>query len=157
MAIPSFDTIHDIPLPTDAELVPHLTRMLERAFRHQIWVMLLDSESKPLPIVMPSHLDPEPDSDDIEGYADLFRCHSYDFQAATLVVTFERPGAARITENDRRWLRFLREALVETGCPFRGPYLLLGSRVRAVAPAEYSAAPFLEVDRDDDDEEYGFY
>ena len=148
MPIPSFDTVRDIPLPTDAELVPHLQSLLERALRHQICVMLLDSDARPLPLVLPSDLDPEADPDEVEGLADWLRCLSYDFSTATIVITLERPGPAELVDADRRWLRVLREALEATRCPFRGPYVLLGSEVRAVPPGDYAQTPWL-VDPED--------
>jgi hypothetical protein len=152
MPVPHFDTVRDTPLPTDAELVPHLQAMLEQSLRRQIWIMLLDRESKPLPLVMPSDVDEEPDPEDVIGYADMLRCLSWDFDNATLVLTFERPGPAELTDQDRRWLRLLRQACAESDCSFRGPYLLLGGTVRAVAAEEYAGIPWVYSDGDDDPE-----
>ena len=149
MPVPSFDTVRDIPLPTDTELVPHLQSLLDRAVRHQIWVMLLDADAKPLSIVLPSDLGPEADPDEIDGLADWLRCLSYDFQTATIVLTMERPGPAELVAADRRWLRVLREALVATRCPYRGPYVLLGREVRAVPVADYGDEPWLRSPDDD--------
>ena len=149
MPIPHYDTVRDTPLPTDAELIPHIRLMLDRPLRRQVWVMLLDRDSKPLPIVMPVELDDEPDSDNVAGYADMLRCLSWDFESVTLVLTLERPGPADIVDNDRRWLRLLLEACVESDCGFRGPYLFIGSTVRAIPSEEYVGIPWVYSSHDE--------
>lgn len=132
MPTPSYDTVRDIPLPTDTELVPHLQSLLANAYRRQVWITLLDDQHRPYPVLMPSDVDPEPDPDDALGFSELLRCLSLDFNDATVVTVFERPGPTEVTDSDRRWLRLLTEACVEAGCSFRGPYLLVGSTVLAV-------------------------
>lgn len=144
MPVPRYETVRDTPLPTDAELVPYLRSMLGRPARRQVWIMLLDSESRPLPIVIPSDAGPEPDPDDVSGYADALRSLSQDFDGATLVLTFERPGPAELVDNDRRWLRLLHEVCAESECSSRGPYLLLGREVRAVPAEDYAGTPWGE-------------
>jgi hypothetical protein len=157
MVTPNFDDIRDTPLTTDEQLVPFLQALLEGAYRRQVWLVLLDADSKPLPVVMPSAVQAEPDGEDITGFADFMRCAAYDVAGSILVVTFERPGPAQIVDRDRRWLKLLRAACVETGVGFRGPFLLLGNEVRQVAPDEYADADLKwsedEEDDEDDDED----
>ncbi|MFC5501247.1 hypothetical protein ACFPJ4_03220 [Lysinimonas soli] len=143
---PNDHDIRNVPLPSDAELIPHLQRMLENGLRRQVWVMLLDHELRPLPILVPTDVPPEPDPEDVLGVSDFLRCLALDFEGSTLVLTFERPGPDEVTSRDRRWLRLLHEAAIASEFPFRGPYLLLGSRVRAVPPDDYLAAEWLELD-----------
>ena len=119
MTTPRYHDIRDIPLPTETELVPHLQAMLEGGFRRQIWVMLLDSEHRPLPVVMPSDVPMEPDPEDVLGLGDFLRCAALDYPGSILVLTFERPGPAELTDRDRRWLRLLREAALASEFPFR--------------------------------------
>ena len=144
MTTPRFHDIKDTPLPTDAELIPHLQAMLEGGFRRQIWLMLLDPENRPLPVVMPCDVPTEPDPEDVLGLGDFLRCTALDYPGATLVLTFERPGPAEVTARDRRWLRLLREAALASEFPFRGPYLLLGESVRQVAPDEFVGAEWVD-------------
>ncbi|MEO8094718.1 MAG: hypothetical protein ABI632_07270 [Pseudolysinimonas sp.] len=146
MPTPSYDDVRDIPLPTDLDLVPHLQGLLEGAFRRQVWVMLLDSADKPLPIVVPTDIPEHPDPDDVVGFADFLACLALDFDRATLVVTYERPGPAELVNEDRIWLRLLREACVYAGFPFRGPYLALGNTVRQVPPDDYVGVPWPDDD-----------
>ena len=137
MTTPNFNEVRDLPLTTDDELVPVIQSLLEGAYRRQVWLMLLDADVKPLPVIMPSAVPAQPDGEDIVGFADFMRCAAYDVAGSTLVVTFERPGPAHIVDRDRQWLKLLREACLETGVPFRGPFLLLGKEVRQVAPDDY--------------------
>ena len=146
MTRPRNRDIQNVPLTTDAQLIPHLQALLEGAFRRQVWVMLLDRESRPLPIVAPTDVPAEPDPEDVLGVSDFFRCLALDFPGSTLVITFERPGPAQLAPRDRRWLRLLHEAAIASEFPFRGPYLLLGSSVRQVPPDDYLAAEWREFD-----------
>jgi hypothetical protein len=150
MTIPRYDDIRDLPLRTDAELIPQLTAALEGGYRRQVWVMLLDDESRLLPVVVPTDVSVEPTWDDVVGFADFLSCLSLDFHSATLVITYERPGPTDRTARDRRWLRVLREACVESGMPFRGPYLLTGAKVRQVPPDDYLTVALIEPEEEDD-------
>ncbi|MCY7300451.1 MAG: hypothetical protein LH616_14730 [Ilumatobacteraceae bacterium] len=153
MPIPRYDDIRTIPLPTDHELIPHLEGMLDRALRRQVWIMLLDQQSCPLPIVMPSDVDAEPHPDDVIGFAEMLNCISMDFDAATVVLTLERPGSAELVDRDRRWMRVLRESCVALGSSFRGPYLLLGDRILQVPPDDYVGIPLVYSDDDEYDDQ----
>jgi hypothetical protein len=146
MTRPRYQDIQNTPLPTDVELIPHLQKVLEGGYRRQFWVTLLDAELRPLPLLIPGDLPLEPEFEERQGFSEFFTCLALDFPGCTLVLTFERPGPEVITTRDRRWLRIIRESLVDTGQKFRGPYLLLGSSVRQVAPDEYLSTPLLEVE-----------
>ena len=146
MTTPRYHDIKDTPLPTDAELIPHIQAMLEGGYRRQVWVMLLDSEHRPLPVLMPSDVPAEPDPEDALGLGDFLRCIAMDVPGSQLVLTFERPGPAELVERDRRWLRLLREAALASEYPFRGPFLLLGNAVRQVPPDEYLTAEWVELE-----------
>ncbi len=145
-----YDTVRDTPLTTDARLATLLTSLLAPAISHQVWITMLDAESRPLTIVMPSYIDLEPDPEAATAWAEMFSSASWDNENATLVLTLERPGSSEPTDNDRRWLRFLGDAAAESGCPYRGPFLLLGSSVRAVPADEYAGIPWVYSHHGDD-------
>lgn len=136
MPIPRFSDVAHVPLPTDRELVPHLQSLLEGGYRRQVWIMMLDGASRPLPLLVPCDVPAVPDMDDVLALADSLRCLALDFDSATLVLTFERPGPPGRTEDDLRWIRMLREACVASEMPFRGPYLLTGTQVQPIPPDE---------------------
>jgi hypothetical protein len=141
--------VKDTPLPTDVELVPFLTGLLEGAYRRQVWVTLLDHRSCPLPVLLPTDVDAEPDPDEVIGFADFLRCLDYEAPNSTLVTVLERPGPAAVVARDRRWMRLLREACLDAGVPFRGPYLMLGNEARSVPVDDYVGIPWVYFDRDD--------
>ncbi len=153
MATPNFTDVRDHQLTTDEQLVPFLQSMLEGSFRRQVWVMLLDNQARPLPLIMPTAVQAEPDPDDVDGLADFLSCTALDFDQATLVVTFERPGPSHVVDQDRRWLRLLREACAHTGFGFRGPFLLVGNTVVRVPSEEYASIPMVYSDDDGDDDQ----
>jgi hypothetical protein len=141
MTIPHFNDVRDRPLPTDDELVPFLQTMLEGSFRRQVWVMMLDDEARPLPVIIPMDVPAEPEPEDEIGFGDFLTCTALESGQPTLVVTFERPGPLHVVERDRRWLAVLHEACVRTGFRFRGPFLLVGNTVVSVPPETYDGIP----------------
>ena len=152
MAIPSFNEVRDHPLTTDEQLVPFLQSMLEGSFRRQVWVMMLDDEARPLPVLIPMDVPAEPEPEDDIGFGDFLTCTALEVGQPTLVVTFERPGPSHVLDRDRRWLQVLREACTRTGFRFRGPFLLVADRVISVPTETYECIPMVysEDDRDDD-------
>src|SRR5688572_28163806 len=69
MPTPNFNDVRDRPLATDEQLVPFLQSMLEGSYRRQVWVMLLDAEARPLPVLIPMDVPAEPDPDEVVGLA----------------------------------------------------------------------------------------
>lgn len=142
MTRPHYDDIRTVPLPTDRELIPHLQVMIEQALRRQVWIMFLDEQSRPLPIVIPIDVEAEAHEGDAGGLIASLSCLLMDVDKATLVITLERPGPMEVMDRDRRWLRSLREACIASGSAFRGPYLMLGNRIMQVPPDDYVGIPW---------------
>lgn len=156
MTRPHYDDIRTIPLPTDRELIPHLQEMLEQALRRQVWIMFLDEQSRPLPLLIPMDVAAEARDGDAADLVSALSCVLLDLPGATLVITLERPGPMEIMDRDRRWLRALREASVGSGCAFRGPFLLLGDEVMQVPPDDYVGIPWVYSDYDEYDDQGSF-
>jgi hypothetical protein len=156
MTRPQFDNIRTIPLPTDRELIPHLQLMLEEALRRQVWIMFLDEQSRPLPVLIPMDVEAEAREGDAAELLQALSCVLLDFENATLVITLERPGPAEIMDRDRRWLGSLRDACVASGQTFRGPFLLLGDCVVQVPPDDYVGIPLVYSPDDEYDDQGSF-
>ena len=156
MTRPHFDDIRTIPLPTDRELIPHLQVMLEEALRRQVWIMFLDEQARPLPVLIPMDVAAEPHPRDAADLVAALSCVLLDFENATLVITLERPGPAETMDRDRRWLRSLREACVASGSAFRGPFLMLGNQIRQVPPDDYIGIPLVYPHDDEYDDQGSF-
>ena len=150
MTIPRFDDVRDRQFSSDDELIPFLQSMLEGSFRRQVWVMMLDDEARPLPVLIPMDVQAEPDPDEMVSFADFFSCTALAAGQATLVVTFERPGPMHVVDRDRRWLQLLHDACVYAGFRFRGPFLLVGNTVMSLPVESYESIPMVYSDDDGD-------
>ena len=157
MTIPRFNDVRDQPLTTDEQLVPFLQCMIEGSFRRQVWVMMLDDEARPLPVLIPTDVQAEPEPEDDIGFGDFLTCTALEVGQPTLVVTFERPGPSHVVDRDRRWLQVLYDACVRTGFRFRGTFLLVGDTVLSVPVEDYEGIPLVYSEDDDDsDDDQGF-
>lgn len=156
MTRPRFDDIRTIPLPTDRELIPHLQVLLEEALRRQVWIMFLDEQSRPLPVLIPMDVEAEAREGDAAALLQALSCVLLDFENATIVITLERPGPAETMDRDRRWLRSLREACVASGRAFRGPFLMLGDQITQVPPDDYVGIPLVYSDDDEYNDQGSF-
>lgn len=136
MAI-EFDSVRDIPLDTDADLAQRLEQVLEGAMRRQAWLMYLDEAGNQLPVLYPSYLPPKPRKRDSGALGHFIGALRDELDADTVVVTYERRGRETLAEADRAWLRCLREACLQSGVLFRGPFLLHTSGVSPVPPDDY--------------------
>jgi hypothetical protein len=153
MTIPHFNDVRDRSFTTDEELVPFLQSVLEGSFRRQVWVMMLDNEARPLPVLIPMDVEAEPDPDNMVGFADFFSCTALAAGEPTLVVTFERPGPMHVVDRDRRWLQLLYDACAYAGFRCRGPFLLVGNTVVIVPVESYEGIPMVYSSDDGDDDQ----
>jgi len=137
MTISPFDSVRDIPLDNDSDLVDRLSAMLDGAMRRQVWLMFLDENAHQLPVVLPSEVPARPGRNDATALARVFRDLGAELEADAVVATYERRGRAGITDADRIWLRCLRDACLASGLNFRGPFLCHNDGVVHVAPDDY--------------------
>lgn len=139
MTIP-FDSVRDIPLDTDSDLVDRLHSVLEGAMRRQVWLMFLDEDGRQLPMLYPSYLTQKPRKRDAPALGHFIRMLCDELEAEAVVVTYERRGRTQLSETDRVWLQCLRAACLAADVPFRGPFLLHNEGVVAVPPDDYSGS-----------------
>ena len=137
---PHYDELGDIALLTDSQITERVGALLEKALRRQVWIMFLDDASRQLPVLMPSYVPRRPNPADACRLADFFRELGDELEAATIVVTFERPGQGTLNDRDRAWLAMLREGCLLAGMSFRGPLLCHSDGVRWVPLDEYLSA-----------------
>ncbi|MFM9878216.1 MAG: hypothetical protein ACKVOG_10310 [Rhodoglobus sp.] len=132
-----FDDVSAVALDTDDEIVARVRDLLRNAIRHQVWLMFLDAHRQQLPVIMPTDVPPAPSDDDPERIG-AFICElAGELEASTVIVTYERVGAAELSDVDRVWLRALHEACENSQVAFSGPHLCHRRGVRAVEPADY--------------------
>jgi len=139
MTIPSFDSVRDLPVASDADLAQRLSLMLATAVRRQVWLMFLDEDDRQLPVIVPNKMGTKPRSADATALATYITNLCHELNASSVVITYERRGREAITDSDRAWLLCLRNACVIAGVRFRGPFLCHNYGVIQVAPDEYLA------------------
>ena len=138
MTIPSYESLKDVPVGSDADLTERLVATLGRALNRQVWLLFLDADDLQLPVLMPTEVPQLPSGEDAERIGGFLKSLGDDLDAETVVIAYERPGFATINEHDKVWLRCLREACLASGMKFRGPFLCHSRGVVRVAPDDFS-------------------
>jgi len=137
MPIPSYDSVRDIPLLTDDDLIARIDSLVGPPSHPHIWLMFLDGGSCQLPALLPYQVPSRPNARHPVDFARLIHEVGDGVEADTVFLTYERPGSWRVSDRDRTWLRALREASVLSGLAFRGPFLAHDSGVSMVPPDDY--------------------
>lgn len=137
MTIP-FDSVRDVPLETDSDIVHRLRFVLDGAIRRQVWLMFLDDDDHQLPVLYPSYLPPRPRQRDVTALGHFIAVLRDEVDAHSVIITYERRGGVALSVPDRAWLRCLRDSGLASGMPFRGPYLLHSDGVLALPPDDYA-------------------
>jgi hypothetical protein len=121
---PAFDSLRDTPLPHDEQLLDLVGALLEGAMRRQLWLLFLDREERPLPLLLPSDIPRRPRVGDEERMARFVGEVAREIGAGAFVHVYERRGADSLGADDRAWLRLGATVAALTGLRHRGPVLL---------------------------------
>ena len=115
------------PLRTDADLL-RWARFINHGVHPRmrtLWVLLLDEEDVPLPVIIP--IEEIPDLPDAEGTTRIAEALgsalSGPAPAGCVVLLLERPGPARRTQADHAWHIMLRWAMSEEEVRVRAVFL----------------------------------
>jgi len=138
MKTPRYSDVGHEPLSSDDKLLQRAELLLEHALRRQIWLMFLDSDSRQLPVIMPTYVPERPGRREAEGFGRFLRELVDDFEAASVAITCERRGGDSYDDADREWFRLIRDACLSSDVALRGPMLCHDSGVRWVAPEDYA-------------------
>jgi hypothetical protein len=121
---PPFDALRDTPLRRDEQVLGLVADLLDRALRRQLWLVLLDDEDRPLPVLLPSSIPRRRRDGDAERMARFVGEIVDDLDARSFVHVYERRGPDELDAADRAWLRLGLEAAGLAGVRCRGPVLL---------------------------------
>jgi hypothetical protein len=138
MKIPSYEDTHEQPLTTDEQVLERVTLLVRNALRRQLWLMFLDADDRQLPVLMPTDVPVRPRSSDASDLARFIHGVNDDLGASSIVVALERRGSDEISDDDRAWLRLVREAAEMAELRLRGPVLVHTRGVRWVAVEDYA-------------------
>ena len=138
MKIPSYEDTHEQPLTTDEQVLERVTLLVRNALRRQLWLMFLDAEDRQLPVLMPTDVPARPRSSDASDLARFIHGVNDDLGASSIVVALERRGSDEVSDDDRAWLRLVRDAAEMAELRLRGPVLVHTRGVRWVAVEDYA-------------------
>jgi hypothetical protein len=133
----AFDDVSAVALESDADVLARVNALVRNAIKRQVWLMFLDADRRQLPVLLPTEIPASPGEEDSELIGSFLRTMMSDVDAATAVITLERPGTADLTDSDRAWLETLRRAADVAGVDVVGPFLCHRRGVRAVEVLEY--------------------
>lgn len=128
------------PITTDEEVLRHVTGLVGRAYRRQLWLMFLDSNDCALPVLMPIEAYPHrPTHPQLEKIADVVANMVDEVQAASVLLAWERPGPGESTRDERLWAAALGIACEVRELSVRAQLLASREGVRLFGKAEYFA------------------
>jgi hypothetical protein len=139
MNIPQARDVLTEPVRTDADVLARVAAIVGDEARElrTLWLFFVGPDGLQSNVVVP--IDPLPDEPDTELVGNV--CHivsevlSGSLPGGQAVVTLSRPGAARATEDDQRWLRALQEETARHETPVRMLCLATPAGVRELGPA----------------------
>lgn len=128
----------DMIVRTDTDLLALWQRLMGSGGfgRRSIWMVFLDGDGRPQPVVAPIDDIPEqPDQRLLDALAKVIEGLIADGGVASVVLLLSRPGPQDMTGSDRRWARAL--APLSPGRPI---HLATADRIQVFAPDDLIAA-----------------
>lgn len=123
-----------IPHRTDTDLLELVGSLVGVAIRRQIWLMFLDANDCPMPLIVPyADLDLDPSEDEIAKYAALACGIARTAGAGSIVLTWERPGGVVLDEAELQMLRAIAAGISGEEILLRALFLSHSHGVVAVA------------------------
>ncbi|VXC28673.1 hypothetical protein [Pseudoclavibacter sp. 8L] len=128
------------PIITDEEVLRHVTGLVGEAYRRQLWLMFLDADDLALPVLMPIEAYPNrPTYPQLEKIAGAIADMVAELRAASVILTWERPGSGDSTPDERLWAAALGIACEVRELTVRAQLLASREGVRHFDKAEYFA------------------
>ncbi|MCS5719492.1 hypothetical protein N1027_15245 [Herbiconiux sp. CPCC 205763] len=127
-----------MPHRSDFDIVELVSSLVGEAIRRQCWLMFLDEEHRPLPLIVPyADFDLDPPDDEIAKYGALACGMARTTGAASILLTWERPGGSELDDAERSLLSAVSGAIAVGGVPVRARLLSFSDGVRLL-PEESS-------------------
>ncbi|NYF13917.1 hypothetical protein HDC34_002211 [Pseudoclavibacter sp. JAI123] len=128
------------PITTDEDVLRHVTALVGQAYRRQLWLMFLDADDHALPVLMPIEAYPQrPTHPQLERIASVISLMIDELQAASVMLTWERPGPGDSTSDERLWAAALGIVCEVREVSVRAQLLASREGVRLFEKAEYFA------------------
>lgn len=134
----NYHDVENTPVASDDDVLALIRDLVGRAIRRQNWLMFLDSENRPLALVMPMDDYPMlPEGDDAPRFAEAIASVMETVDAAQVILTWERPGRPQATPADIAWARAMATTCRDQGIRVRGQLISHTEGVRWFAPDDY--------------------
>lgn len=138
MKPPSYEDIQALPLQTDADIEQRVAELIGRANLRQLWLLFLDESNIQLPLLIPvDGLPTEPATEQTASVIARVNDLMGEIGAASVVLVWERYGAATLTAQDAAWVRSLHGACDEAQVRLRAMLLSHRTGVRFLAQDDY--------------------
>lgn len=131
MTIPHYDTVRDVPLLSEDDVIERLDELLGEGLVLRLWFVFLDERGCQLSLMLPVDLPGAPDEHDDEFVARFASDLVEGTGAATVVVVVEW-GELDSPCDALEWLRVARGGLESSGLAFLGPFECSPFGVRAI-------------------------
>jgi hypothetical protein len=133
----SSEIIPDQPLRDVAALLAFATFLHDgvRPRRRTLWLVLLDGERRPLPVIVPvDHVPEEPDALMVSNLGRAWREILLGEPGASVLLMLERPGPAAPSFDDLAWRAALGATAAEHGVGLAAFFLATADGVRPLTP-----------------------
>ncbi|HET8588915.1 MAG TPA: hypothetical protein VFM01_04730 [Nakamurella sp.] len=134
---PNADQAHSEPLLTWPDMMDRIRELLAPAINPgQLWVLLLDSLRRQLPLMVPIDgcpARPTPDMADQLAAMLTGLLTDIDHGPASVIFVRERLGSDDVTDDDRCWAASLSDACREHDIGVTGIFLLTPNRIRPLS------------------------
>lgn len=148
-SMPSDDFDPSIPLDTTSRIERFARALLERANRRQTWIVYLDTERRPLPVLMPFEslpADPEQYFETARGtlqYPTVLATFAaecaLEVGGESVLVVWERPSDEHLSQSEIDWVLALDTHFALAGLPVVAQLLCHNDGVRIIRQEELEA------------------
>ncbi|SDZ04212.1 hypothetical protein [Herbiconiux ginsengi] len=112
------------PLRSDADLIELVSALIGEAGRRQLWLMFIDGENRPLPLIVPCAGFPDdPPPDELATFGARACEIAGLVGASAIVLTWERPGGPALDDAERRMVAAIVAGITGGGVAVRGSFL----------------------------------
>ncbi|MFC8800358.1 hypothetical protein ACFT2C_21695 [Promicromonospora sp. NPDC057138] len=133
----SSEMIPDQPLRDDAALLAFATFLHDGVTprRRTLWLVMLDGERRPLPVIVPvDHVPEEPDALMVSNLGRAWSEILLGEPGGSVLLMLERPGPAAPSFDDLAWRAALGAAAAEHGVGLAAFFLATADGVRPLTP-----------------------
>jgi len=121
------------PLTKNTLILDRAIDQIGTASRRQLWLMFLDSQDAPFPVLLPTEIPACPGQHDAGPFSTFIAEVAKAVKCSAIVAVLERPGTGDLTEDDLAWFGLLNDSIALAGAELRATLLCSSEGVEAVS------------------------